>query len=70
VALLDCGEGWHNNHHAFAHSARLGLEWYQIDITYCCICALSALGLAWDIRLPTEADKARKRQPEQKQKGL
>jgi len=25
TSLLTMGEGWHNNHHAFPHSARLGL---------------------------------------------
>lgn len=68
VAALAFGEGWHNSHHAFAHSARHGLEWYEIDICYYCICALEAVGLVWDIRVPTEAEKERKRQPDQKQK--
>ena len=27
AALLNGGEGWHNNHHAFALSARHGLRW-------------------------------------------
>ncbi|WZZ83950.1 hypothetical protein YC2023_104522 [Brassica napus] len=39
------GESWHNNHHAFETSARYGLEWYQ------------ALGLATDVKLPSEAQK-------------
>lgn len=68
VALLAFGEGWHNTHHAFAHSARHGLEWYELDPCYYCICGLKALGLVWDIRLPSEAEKARKRKPDQKQK--
>jgi len=70
-SILTCapaGEGWHNTHHAFAHSARHGLEWYEIDPCYICICLLQTLGLAWDVRLPSEAEKARKRKPDQKQK--
>ncbi|EOY25831.1 Fatty acid desaturase 5 [Theobroma cacao] len=34
VALLAFGEGWHNNHHAFEYSARHGLEWWQLDMTW------------------------------------
>lgn len=34
VALLAFGEGWHNNHHAFEYSARQGLEWWEIDMTW------------------------------------
>lgn len=57
VAVITFGEGWHNNHHAFEYSARHGLEWWQIDATWCMICLLEKLGLAWDIKLPTEAQK-------------
>ena len=34
VALLTYGEGWHNNHHAFQTSARHGLRWWEVDMTY------------------------------------
>ncbi len=50
--LLGMGEGWHNNHHAFPTSARHGLRWWQIDISYYVIKAMEAVGLAWKIRLP------------------
>jgi stearoyl-CoA desaturase (delta-9 desaturase) len=52
VAILTFGEGWHNNHHASAQAARHGLTWYEIDVNWYGICALRALGLAWDIKLP------------------
>ncbi|MBX6314367.1 MAG: fatty acid desaturase [Isosphaeraceae bacterium] len=52
VALLTFGEGWHNNHHAFQTSARHGLRWWEIDMTYVVIRALSALGLAHSLKLP------------------
>jgi stearoyl-CoA desaturase (delta-9 desaturase) len=52
VAMLTFGEGWHNNHHAHAQSARHGLAWYEFDITWYGICALRLLGLAWDVKLP------------------
>ena len=32
--VLALGEGWHNNHHAFPTSARHGLRWWQIDVSY------------------------------------
>jgi stearoyl-CoA desaturase (delta-9 desaturase) len=59
--ILALGEGWHNSHHAFPTSARHGLGWWQIDISYGVIRALALAGLAWDIRLPSEAAQARGR---------
>ncbi len=50
--ILALGEGWHNNHHAFPTSARHGLRWWQVDVSYWVIRALNLLGLAWKIRLP------------------
>jgi len=52
VSLLTFGEGWHNNHHAHAQSARHGLAWWEIDITWYTIKLLSFMGLATNIRLP------------------
>jgi len=52
VALLSFGEGWHNNHHAFLHSAAHGLRWWEVDVTYLAIRALGWLGLASRIRMP------------------
>jgi sn-1 stearoyl-lipid 9-desaturase len=51
VALLTYGEGWHNNHHAFQHSARHGLQWWEIDMTWMTIQFLQALGLAKKVKL-------------------
>lgn len=59
VGLLAFGEGWHNNHHAFEYSARHGLEWWQIDMTWYVVRFLQALGLATDVKLPTELHKQR-----------
>ena len=55
VALLTFGEGWHNNHHALPRSARHGLSWYEIDLTWMQIRLLERLGLAWDVQVPTES---------------
>ena len=52
VALMSYGEGWHNNHHAYLHSAAHGLRWWEIDVTYLAIRALAWLGLASRIRMP------------------
>jgi stearoyl-CoA desaturase (delta-9 desaturase) len=52
VALLTFGEGWHNNHHAFQTSARHGLRWWELDMTYLAIRVLSALGLAHSLKHP------------------
>jgi stearoyl-CoA desaturase (delta-9 desaturase) len=50
--VLGMGEGWHNNHHAFPTSARHGLRWWQIDVSYWVIRGLALFGLAWKVRVP------------------
>lgn len=52
VALVSFGEGWHNNHHAFQRSARHGLRWWELDVTYLMIRLMSFVGLAREIHLP------------------
>ena len=59
VALLTFGEGWHNNHHAYHRSAAHGLKWWELDLTYLTIRAMSLVGLAWDIKTPPAAVLAR-----------
>ncbi|XP_015070592.1 palmitoyl-monogalactosyldiacylglycerol delta-7 desaturase, chloroplastic [Solanum pennellii] len=59
VALLAFGEGWHNNHHAFEYSARHGLKWWQLDMTWYVVRFLQAIGLATDVKLPTDTHKQR-----------
>ncbi|MFO0832975.1 MAG: acyl-CoA desaturase [Phycisphaerales bacterium] len=55
VAVLAMGEGWHNNHHAFPASARHGLRWWELDVSYFLIRCLALVGLAGHIRLPDPA---------------
>lgn len=50
LALITLGEGWHNNHHRYQASARNGFYWWEIDVTYYGLKALSWLGLVWDLR--------------------
>ncbi|KAI9110306.1 hypothetical protein K1719_018748 [Acacia pycnantha] len=59
VAVLAFGEGWHNNHHAFEYSARHGLEWWQLDMTWNVVRFLQLIGLATDVKLPSQAHKLR-----------
>ena len=49
---ISMGEGWHNTHHAFPDSARIGLKWWEIDPGYLSIRVLERLGLVWDVRTP------------------
>ena len=56
--VLAMGEGWHNNHHAFPTSARHGLRWWQIDVSYYVIRALALVGLVWKVKLPAHAPAA------------
>jgi stearoyl-CoA desaturase (delta-9 desaturase) len=50
LAVVTLGEGWHNNHHHYQVSARNGFFWWEYDLTYYGIKALSYVGLVWDIR--------------------
>ena len=52
LAFLTMGEGWHNNHHAYQASARQGFYWYEIDLTYYVLVAMSWLGIVWDLKTP------------------
>jgi stearoyl-CoA desaturase (Delta-9 desaturase) len=54
LALITLGEGWHNNHHHYQSSARQGFYWWELDITYYTLKALSWVGLVWDIREPPQ----------------
>lgn len=51
VALISFGEGWHNNHHAHPSSARHGLAWYELDLSWIQISVLKFLGIAKAIRV-------------------
>jgi stearoyl-CoA desaturase (Delta-9 desaturase) len=54
LGALVWGEGWHNNHHAFPNSASFALKPYAFDLGYWFIHLLSVLGLAWDVRVPSQ----------------
>ena len=46
LGILIGGEELHNNHHAFASSAKLSSKWYEFDIGWMYIRILELLGLA------------------------
>ena len=50
LAVITLGEGWHNNHHAFPTSARHGLEWWQLDLSWIVIRLFEMVGLAKQVR--------------------
>lgn len=52
AAIPTMGEAWHNNHHAFPGSARIGLYPGQSDWGFAFIRMLERLGLAWNVVLP------------------
>jgi stearoyl-CoA desaturase (delta-9 desaturase) len=54
AGLISMGESWHNNHHAFPGSAKLGLFPGQIDLGWWLIKAFEAVGLAWNIKTPDD----------------
>lgn len=53
VALLTFGEGWHNNHHAHPVSARHGLAWYELDMTYIQLWLLEKVGVIRELKVAT-----------------
>ncbi|MBK7865336.1 MAG: acyl-CoA desaturase [Archangiaceae bacterium] len=57
LALIAMGEGWHNNHHYHQNTANQGWFWWEFDLSYYLLRALSVLGLVWDLRTPSDAVK-------------
>jgi len=58
LAVLTLGEGWHNNHHHQQSSTRQGVAWWELDISWLILRALSLFGIVWDLR--THASLARR----------
>ncbi|HJU39591.1 MAG TPA: acyl-CoA desaturase, partial [Tahibacter sp.] len=49
TSLITMGECWHNNHHAYPGSARLGLAAGEWDPGWWCLVALRRVGLVWNL---------------------
>jgi stearoyl-CoA desaturase (delta-9 desaturase) len=69
LALLTCGDGWHNNHHSAPNAANLGWFWWELDLTFYALKVLSWLGVVRDLRLvrPDAKYAFREYTPEQRQ---
>jgi stearoyl-CoA desaturase (Delta-9 desaturase) len=57
LALLTLGEGWHNNHHYYQNTANQGWFWWEVDLSYYSLKALSWVGLVSGLRTPSEQVK-------------
>ncbi len=55
LALITCGEGWHNNHHYYQSTANQGFFWWEIDMSFYVLKVMSWFGLVKDLRTPSEA---------------
>ncbi|HYK18499.1 MAG TPA: fatty acid desaturase [Bryobacteraceae bacterium] len=62
VALMSFGEGWHNNHHAHPTSARHGLAWYELDLSWITISILRFFGVAKAVRVAKVTSKIAERE--------
>jgi stearoyl-CoA desaturase (delta-9 desaturase) len=58
LAILCCGEGWHNNHHHYQSSVNQGWFWWEVDLSYYVLSMLSWFGIVWDLRKPPAKIKA------------
>lgn len=52
AGFVSMGESWHNNHHAFPTSAKLGLFPGQVDLGWWLIKTFEVLGVATNIKTP------------------
>ncbi len=50
LSLVTLGEGWHNNHHRYMSATRQGFYWWELDITYYLLKALSWTGFIWGLK--------------------
>jgi sn-1 stearoyl-lipid 9-desaturase len=52
AGIFTMGESWHNNHHAWPESARMGLHWSQPDPAWWALVAMRKVGLVWAVKAP------------------
>lgn len=75
LSLITMGEGWHNNHHYFQRSTAQGFFWWEIDLTFYILKALSWVGVVWDLQTASDEVKGKnllrpKATPEAEPEGL
>lgn len=54
LAIPTMGQTWHNNHHAFPSSSKMGHRWWEIDTGMWILLLLQKFGLVWRLRVPSE----------------
>jgi stearoyl-CoA desaturase (delta-9 desaturase) len=64
VGILACGEGWHNNHHAYPGSARSGMRPWEIDISWNTIQLMKKMGLIGRCNEATSRPWEKKSEPQ------
>lgn len=62
AALLTMGESFHNNHHAFPQSAKMGLKKGEVDIGWYVLKLLEKIGLVKNLKLPQDLPKRKELQ--------
>jgi len=50
LGVLSFGEGFHNNHHAYPGSARMGVKWYELDAGWLVVRTLELLRVVRNVR--------------------
>lgn len=58
LGYLSFGEGFHNNHHAFPKSAKLGLKWYEFDLGWYFIVLFQKLKLIHNVSSNRKKEQA------------
>jgi stearoyl-CoA desaturase (delta-9 desaturase) len=66
LAVITMGEGWHNNHHYYQSTANQGWFWWEIDLSFYLLKAMSWVGLVRELRLPPQRvlDAAKRPEPQ------
>lgn len=60
LGVLSFGEGFHNNHHAFPGSARMGLRGHELDLGWLAIRGLARLRLIREVQTAGQQPQSRK----------